>query len=60
MLNLNLNEGFVMRKILISLFAVLFASATANAETRIGISGAYTMFESSGTEIGRASCRERV
>tara|TARA_B100000902_G_scaffold219767_1_gene208740 strand:+ start:2386 stop:3078 length:693 start_codon:yes stop_codon:yes gene_type:complete len=55
MLNLNLNEGFVMRKILISLFAVLFASATANAEVRIGISGAYTMFETSGTETVKSS-----
>mgnify|MGYP001971298512 CR=1 FL=1 len=33
-----------------SLFAVLFFTSTAYAEVRIGLSGAYSMFTSDGTE----------
>ena len=44
-----------MKKILIGLFAVIFFTVAANAEKRIGISGAYTMFSSDGTETIKSS-----
>lgn len=47
-----------MKKILISLFATLFVVATAHAEKRIGISGAYTMFSTDGTETVKSSAQK--
>ena len=44
-----------MKKIFTSIFAVVFFAATANAEKRIGISGAFTMFSSDGTETMKTS-----
>lgn len=44
-----------MKKILTSLFAVMFFTATAYAEVRIGLSGAYSMFTSDGTETVKSS-----
>ena len=41
-----------MKKFFIGLFAVMFSTVAANAEKRIGISGAYTMFSSD--ENGKA------
>ena len=44
-----------MKKILTILFATAFSLSAANAEVRIGISGAYTMFSSDGTETVKSS-----
>ena len=44
-----------MKKFFIGLFAVMFSTVAANAEKRIGISGAYTMFSSDGTETIKSS-----
>lgn len=47
-----------MRKILIAFVAMIFASVSANAEKRIGLSGAYTMFSSDGTETVKSSAQK--
>ena len=47
-----------MKKVLTSLFAVLFFTASAYAEKRIGISGAITMFTSDGTETVKSSAEK--
>lgn len=44
-----------MKKIFIAFLAVIFTSVSANAEKRIGLSGAYTMFSSDGTETVKSS-----
>jgi len=44
-----------MKKVLTSLLAVLFLTASAYAEKRIGISGAMTIFSSDGTETVKSS-----
>ena len=44
-----------MKKVLTSLLAVLFLTASAYAEKRIGISGALTAFNSDGTETVKSS-----
>lgn len=44
-----------MKKILIYLIAAMFMAASAYAEKRVGISLAYTMFESEGTEETKSS-----
>ena len=49
-----------MKKILTSLFAVVFFAAAANAEKRIGISAAYTMFSSDGTETVKSSSEKNT
>ena len=47
-----------MKKILTILFACAFFGASANAEKRIGISAAYTMFSSDGTETLKSSSQK--
>lgn len=44
-----------MKKIITILFASILCVSTANAEIRMGISGAYTMFSSDGTETVKSS-----
>ena len=47
-----------MKKILTTLLVTLFVASTAHAEKRIGISGAYTMFSSDGTETVKSSAQK--
>ena len=47
-----------MKKIFIAFLAVIFTSVAANAEKRIGLSGAYTMFSSDGTETVKSSAQK--
>ena len=49
-----------MKKILIIVTTILFASATAYAETRIGISGAFTALSTSGTETTKSSLEKNT
>ena len=44
-----------MKKVLIYVLATMFIAASAYAEKRIGVSLAYTMFDSSGTEETKSS-----
>ncbi len=44
-----------MKKLIMFLVSALFAFSVANAETRIGISGAFTALETSGTETRKAN-----
>ena len=47
-----------MKKIFIAFLAMIFTSVAANAEKRIGLSGAYTMFSSDGTETVKSSAQK--
>ena len=47
-----------MKKLLTLVSAFVFASFGANAETRIGLSGAYTMFSTDGTETVKSSAQK--
>ena len=44
-----------MKKLLVYLVATMFMAASAYAEKRLGVSLAYTMFDSSGTEETKSS-----
>jgi opacity protein-like surface antigen len=50
-----LPRKYTMKKILTIVTAILFASASAYAEVRIGISGAFTGLSTDGTEVTKTS-----
>mgnify|MGYP001407892800 CR=1 FL=1 len=48
-----------MKKILIYVIATMFMAVSAYAEKRVGVSLAYTMFESAGTEETKSSAEKK-